>query len=51
VDGRFISTLSLMSDAEFRRGREVFERRLRDRYGDGPVRTASFTFVRAERPR
>jgi len=50
VDGRFISTLALMPEDEFRRGREVFERRMRKRYGDGRVRTASFTFVTADRP-
>ncbi|NIP36557.1 MAG: methyltransferase domain-containing protein, partial [Thermoplasmata archaeon] len=41
VDGRFISTLSLMSDAEFEAGREVFAQRLEERYGDGPVPTAT----------
>ncbi len=50
VDGRFISTLSLMSEAEFEAGREVFARRLEERYGDGPVPTATFTFVRADLP-
>jgi hypothetical protein len=51
VDSRFISTLSLMSDGEFAHGREVFRHRLHERYGDGPVPTASFTFVRADAPR
>ena len=51
VDGRFISTLSLMSDEEFAEGREVFSQRLRERYGEGPVPTASFTFVWADVPR
>jgi SAM-dependent methyltransferase len=46
VDGRFISTLTLMSDPDFAEAREVFVHRLEDRYGDGPVPTASFTFVR-----
>ncbi len=50
VDGRFISTLALMSDGEFARAREVFSRRLAERYGDGPVPTASFTFVWADVP-
>jgi ubiquinone/menaquinone biosynthesis C-methylase UbiE len=51
VDGRFISTLSLMSDEEFAEGREAFRQRLLGRYGGGPVPTASFTFVRADVPR
>lgn len=50
VDGRFISTLSLLSDVDFAQGRPVFEGRLRERYGEGPVPTASFTFVWAEAP-
>jgi SAM-dependent methyltransferase len=45
VDGRFISTLALMSDEEFAAAREVFARRLEERYGDGPISTATFTFV------
>ncbi len=49
VDGRFISTLTLMSDAEFAEAREVFARRLEDRYGEGPISTATFTFVHADR--
>jgi SAM-dependent methyltransferase len=51
VDGRFISTLSLMSDEEFEEGREVFIQRLRERFGDGLVPTASFTFVWGDVPR
>ncbi len=51
VDGRFISTLSLMSEQEFAEGREVFRRRLLARYDDGPVPTASFTFVWGDAPR
>mgnify|MGYP003932914379 CR=1 FL=1 len=51
VDGRFISTLSLMSDREFGEAREVFTRRLEERYGDRPVPTATFTFVRGDVPR
>jgi hypothetical protein len=50
VDGRFISTLSLMSDEEFAAARSVFERRLEERYGDEPVPTATFTFVRGDAP-
>lgn len=50
VDGKFISTLSLMAEEEFVRSREVFRERLVARYGKGPVPTASFTFVWAERP-
>jgi hypothetical protein len=50
VDGRFISTLTLMSDAEFAEAREVFVRRLDHRFGDEPIPTASFTFVHAEVP-
>jgi hypothetical protein len=50
VDGKFISTLSLMAEEEFARSREVFRERLVARYGKGPVPTASFTFVWAERP-
>jgi SAM-dependent methyltransferase len=50
VDGRFISTLSLMSDEEFAAARTVFSRRLEDRYGDGPVPTATFTFVHGDAP-
>lgn len=49
VNGRFISTLSLMSDDEFAEAREVFVRRLEERYGDGPVPTATFTFVHGDR--
>ena len=48
VDGRFISTLSLMDDGEFEEAREVFARRLADRYGSDPVSTATFTFVHAD---
>jgi SAM-dependent methyltransferase len=48
VDGRFISTLSLMSDGEFSEAREVFARRLAERYGDDPVSTATFTFVHGD---
>jgi len=51
VDARFISTLSLMDDQEFTEAREVFVRRLAERYGDGPVSTATFTFVHADVPR
>jgi demethylmenaquinone methyltransferase/2-methoxy-6-polyprenyl-1,4-benzoquinol methylase len=50
VDGRFISTLSLMTDEEFVAARAVFVRRLEERYGDGPVPTATFTFVHADAP-
>lgn len=50
VDGRFISTLTLMSDEEFATAREVFVRRLEERYGDGPIPTASFTFVQGDVP-
>jgi len=50
VDGKFISTLSLMAEEQFVRSREVFRERLAARYGEGPVPTASFTFVWAERP-
>lgn len=50
VDARFISTLSLMSDQEFAEGREVFRERMERRYGDGPVPTASFTFVIGDVP-
>jgi SAM-dependent methyltransferase len=50
VDGRFISTLTLMSDEEFREAREVFSSRLEERFGDGPIPTASFTFVHADVP-
>jgi ubiquinone/menaquinone biosynthesis C-methylase UbiE len=50
VDGRFISTLSLMTDEEFAAARAVFSRRLEERYGDGPVPTATFTFVHADSP-
>jgi ubiquinone/menaquinone biosynthesis C-methylase UbiE len=50
VDGRFISTLSLMSDIEFSRARKVFSRRLEERYGDEPISTATFTFVHADVP-
>ncbi len=50
VDGRFISTLSLMSDREFGEAREVFVGRLEERYGDGPIPTATFTFVRGTAP-
>ncbi len=50
VNGRFISTLSLMSDEEFLEAREVFSSRLEERFGDGPIPTASFTFVHADVP-
>ena len=50
VDGRFISTLTLMSDEEFSAAREVFAQRLDDRYGDDRIPTASFTFVHADVP-
>jgi SAM-dependent methyltransferase len=50
VDGRFISTLTLMSDEEFREAREVFSSRLEERFGDGPIPTVSFTFVHADVP-
>jgi SAM-dependent methyltransferase len=50
VDGRFISTLSLMPDGEFLEAREVFSRRLEERFGDGPIPTATFTFVRGNVP-
>jgi SAM-dependent methyltransferase len=50
VDGRFISTLSLLSDAEFAEARQVFSRRLEERYGDAPISTATFTFVHADVP-
>jgi hypothetical protein len=50
VEGRFISTLALMSDEEFREARAVFARRLDERFGDDPVPTASFTFVHADVP-
>jgi ubiquinone/menaquinone biosynthesis C-methylase UbiE len=48
VDGRFISTLTLMSDQEFCDARAVFSRRLEDRYGDEPISTATFTFVHGD---
>jgi SAM-dependent methyltransferase len=51
VDGRFISTLTLMSDEEFLEAREVFSARLEERFGDGPIPTASFTFVHGDVPR
>jgi SAM-dependent methyltransferase len=51
VDGRFISTLALMSDREFREAREVFLRRMEERFGDGPIPTATFTFVHGDAPR
>jgi ubiquinone/menaquinone biosynthesis C-methylase UbiE len=51
VDERFISTLSLMSDEEFSEGREVFHQRLVERYGKGPVPTATFSFVWGDVPR
>jgi len=50
VDGRFISTLTLMSDEEFEEAREIFNARLEERYGDGPIPTASFTFVHGDVP-
>lgn len=50
VDGRFISTLTLMSDEEFAEARGVFVQRLDERYGDSPIPTASFTFVHADVP-
>ena len=50
VDGRFISTLTLMTDAEFSEGREVFRQRMEERYGEGPVPTASFSFVWGDAP-
>ena len=50
VDARFISTLSIMSDQEFAEGREVFRKRMERRYGEGPVPTASFTFVLGDVP-
>ena len=51
VDGRFISTLTLMTDGEFAEGRKVFRRRMEERYGEGPVSTASFSFVWGDAPR
>ena len=48
VDGRFISTLTLMDDQEFDEAREVFARRLAERYGEDPVSTATFTFVHGD---
>jgi ubiquinone/menaquinone biosynthesis C-methylase UbiE len=50
VDGRFISTLTLMSDEEFVEARAIFSSRLEERFGDGPIPTASFTFVHGNVP-
>lgn len=50
VDGRFISTLSLMPDDEFQEARGVFARRLEERFGDDPIPTATFTFVHGDAP-
>jgi ubiquinone/menaquinone biosynthesis C-methylase UbiE len=50
ADRKFISTLSLMSEEEFKAGREVFQERLHQRFKGGPIPTASFTFVWGEKP-
>jgi ubiquinone/menaquinone biosynthesis C-methylase UbiE len=50
VENKYISTLSLLSEAEFERGFEVFRRKVRERYGNRIRRILRFTFVTGEKP-
>jgi len=49
VRSKYISTLSLLSESEFRAGLSVFERRMRKLYGDSMRRVLRFTFVTGEK--
>ncbi|UCF77847.1 MAG: methyltransferase domain-containing protein [Candidatus Eiseniibacteriota bacterium] len=49
VRNKYISTLSLLSESEFQAGLSVFERRVRELYGDRMRRVLRFTFVTGEK--
>ena len=45
VRGKYVSTLTLIGEEEFRRGYEIFEGRVRRIYGDRVLRHSGFDFV------
>ena len=48
---KFISTLALLSEEEFRKGFKIFEKKLREKRGNEVVYEKEYTFVVGERHR